>query len=183
MTAISPDSGGARRSSLEIGVDEGGSLHMWHEYFGPGTAWSASTSIPRARIRGRDDDDSAWGPGRPCLPGRGARRLPRIDILIDDGGHRMEQQINTVRGALPARSSRTASICARTCYTSLWPEYDAGYRHAGSFLEYTKALVDRLSALAFARSRDPGRRRRSRNPAHSMHFLRQRGRHRKAPDG
>jgi demethylmacrocin O-methyltransferase len=77
---------------LEIGIEKGGSLLMWQDYF------------PKATIYGLDmEDKSALANARvTTLMGDQAKRgdLQRamdisggeIDILIDDGGHTMEQQ-------------------------------------------------------------------------------------------
>ena len=138
---------------LEIGVDEGGSLHMWHEYFGAGTRVVGIDVNPACKkfedeattiLLGDQADRAFLAAVR--------ERLPRIDILIDDGGHRMEQQINTFEELYRHVQPHGIYLC-EDMHTSLWPDYGAGYRHAGSFLEYTKALVDRLSAW---HSPDPG---------------------------
>jgi cephalosporin hydroxylase len=77
---------------FEIGIDKGGSLVMWEEYF------------PKASIYGLDINDmSRFAHGRvKTIVGDQSKRheLQRaidisggdIDILIDDGGHTMEQQ-------------------------------------------------------------------------------------------
>jgi cephalosporin hydroxylase len=77
---------------FEIGIEKGGSLLMWQDYF------------PKATIYGLDiDDKTAMGNARvTTIVGDQAKRadLQRavdisggdIDILVDDGGHTMEQQ-------------------------------------------------------------------------------------------
>jgi len=87
---------------LEIGIYSGGSLRMWREYFGP-----------KARIYGVDiepgckafEDDSTkvfigdqedrdfWK--------RFKEQVPRLDIVIDDGGHISKQQVVTLEELLP----------------------------------------------------------------------------------
>jgi cephalosporin hydroxylase len=77
---------------LEIGIEKGGSLLMWRDYF------------PKATIYGIDiDDKAAMDNARvTTIMGDQSKRsdLQRaidisggdIDILVDDGGHTMEQQ-------------------------------------------------------------------------------------------
>jgi len=71
--------------------------------------------------------------------------VPRVDILIDDGGHRMDQQIATFEELFPHISERGIYLC-EDLHTSYWKEYDAGYRDPGSFIEYSKRLIDQLNA-------------------------------------
>lgn len=87
---------------LEIGVSHGGSLQMWKSYFGP-----------RAKIYGVDINPDckqleeeqiyifiADQADRGFLSSL-LEAIPRIDILIDDGGHTMAQQINTFEVLFP----------------------------------------------------------------------------------
>src|ERR1700722_5430768 len=81
---------------VEFGVKHGGSLQMWKHYFGP-----------RAKINGVDINPPSREGAEPQIEifiGDQADRsflkslltqIPRMDILIDDGGHTMDQQINT----------------------------------------------------------------------------------------
>jgi len=87
---------------LEIGVHSGGSLEMWQDYFGP-----------QARIYGVDIQPSCKafenGAVKIFIGDQGDRNfwkgfkaeVPRLDIVIDDGGHHTEQQIATFEELLP----------------------------------------------------------------------------------
>jgi cephalosporin hydroxylase len=139
---------------VEIGVAMGGSLPMWHHYFGPGT-----------RVVGVDIDPACRqfeGDGTTVLIGdQGDRaflaslreQVPHIDILIDDGGHTMVQQIATFEELYPHVDASGTYVC-EDMHTSLWPNFGGGYRREGTFLEYSKGLVDKLSAW---HSRDPAK--------------------------
>jgi hypothetical protein len=87
---------------LEIGVYSGGSLGMWREYFGdrctifgvdiePACKAYESDSV-RVFI-GDQSDREFWRDFR--------RQAPRIDIVVDDGGHKTDQQIATLESLLP----------------------------------------------------------------------------------
>lgn len=129
---------------VEIGVAQGGSLPMWHHYFGQGT-----------KVVGVDIDPACRrfeGGATTVLIGDQAdrgflatlrERVPRIDILIDDGGHTMEQQIATFEEIYPHIQPDGIYVC-EDMHTSLWPHFGGGYRRPGTFLEYTKGLVDKL---------------------------------------
>ncbi len=73
------------------------------------------------------------------------RRLPHIDIVIDDGGHAMGQQIASFEELYPHLQPRGIYLC-EDLHTSIVPQYNGGYRRPGTFLEYSKGLVDRLYA-------------------------------------
>jgi hypothetical protein len=80
---------------LEIGILLGGSLRMWHEYFErPERIFAADLLFPeergveaielgpRVELLRLDQSDRQQLAGMPR----------RLDLVIDDGGHRMEQQ-------------------------------------------------------------------------------------------
>ena len=73
------------------------------------------------------------------------RRFPRVDILIDDGGHFMKQQITTFRELYRHVQPEGVYLCedVHTSYMSRW---DGGLRRAGTFIEFSKTLVDDLHA-------------------------------------
>jgi hypothetical protein len=77
----------------EIGIYSGGSLPMWMDYFGPGTQVHGIDIEPACNVHagpgihvhiGDQSDRAFWA---------GFRKVaPKVDILIDDGGHEPEQQ-------------------------------------------------------------------------------------------
>src|SRR5262245_5732196 len=78
---------------LEVGVKDGGSLEMWRHYFGP-RATIIGVDIQEQCLElekdgfeimiGDQADRDFWSDFR--------ARFPSVDILIDDGGHTMQQQ-------------------------------------------------------------------------------------------
>jgi hypothetical protein len=87
---------------LEIGIYSGGSLGMWRHYFGPtarifgvdieGACKAYENEFVRVFI-GDQADRTFWQKFRD--------QTPPLDIVIDDGGHRAEQQIVTLEETLP----------------------------------------------------------------------------------
>jgi len=87
---------------LEIGVDSGGSIEMWQDYFGPkarlyGVDLSAQckayeTSSVKV-FTGDQADRNFWREFR--------RQVPVLDIVIDDGGHQPVQQAVSLEELLP----------------------------------------------------------------------------------
>jgi hypothetical protein len=87
---------------LEIGVYSGGSLPMWREYFGP-KCQVYGVDIEEA-CRVYENDWTSISIGDQADRGfwkRFKHQHPRIDVLIDDGGHEAEQQLVTLEEMLP----------------------------------------------------------------------------------
>jgi hypothetical protein len=129
---------------LEIGVLGGGSLQMWHHYFGHGTR-VVGIDVNPACEQFADESTTILigdqGDRRFLAEVRG--RVPHVDILIDDGGHTMQQQIATFEELYPHVQPHGIYVC-EDVHTSFISAYGGGYRRPGTFLEYSKALIDHL---------------------------------------
>jgi hypothetical protein len=131
---------------VEIGVYQGGSLQMWKQYFGErAQIWGvdvnplcAQFAEERVQIRIGNQADTSFLESL-------AAELPRIDVLIDDGGHTMRQQRTTFEALFPRIADDGVYIC-EDLHTSYWPEYGGGHLDPGSFIEFSKNLIDRLHA-------------------------------------
>ena len=131
---------------LEFGVSQGGSLQLWRHYFGPQAALFGvdinpncrQFEEPGTRIFIGDQED------RNFLRTL-ARTLPTIDILIDDGGHTMRQQIHTLEEFLP-RLAPNGVYLIEDLHTSYWRLWGGGFRRRGTFIEYSKRMIDDLNA-------------------------------------
>ena len=134
---------------LEIGIFQGGSLQMWKDYFGP-KAKIFGVDI-NARCKQFEEDQVRIFIGdqadKKFLSGL-KKELPRLDIVIDDGGHTMEQQINTFEALYPHLSPNGVYLCEDT-HTSYWQRYGGGLGKAGTFIEYSKNFADALHAWHF----------------------------------
>lgn len=102
---------GADVQVLEIGIYGGGGLEMWREYFGS-----------RCQIYGVDIAEA-------CMAYEGDRiaitigdqadpdfwteflRNRQVDVVIDDGGHEVDQQVTTLEAVLPRLSPGGVYIC------------------------------------------------------------------------
>jgi Methyltransferase domain len=97
---------------VEIGVYSGGSLGMWKHYFGPRCRIYGVDIEPACRryedeqteiFIGDQADELFWA--------RFVEQVPRIDVVIDDGGHEPEQQITTLEALLPHISPGGVYLC------------------------------------------------------------------------
>jgi hypothetical protein len=129
---------------VEIGVLGGGSLQMWHHYFGRGTRAVGIDVNPACEQFADESTTILIGDqGDRRFLAEVRRQVPHVDILIDDGGHRMQQQIATFEELYPHIQPHGVYLC-EDVHTSFISEYGGGYRRPGTFLEYSKALIDRL---------------------------------------
>jgi SAM-dependent methyltransferase len=97
---------------LEVGVYSGGSLDMWKEYFGPKChvygidIREECKSLETESIKifiGDQANREFWR--------RFRQEVPTLDILIDDGGHLLEQQIVTLEEMLPHLRPGGVYVC------------------------------------------------------------------------
>jgi len=131
---------------VEIGVYQGGSLQMWKQYFGPNAKIFGIDINPhrkkleeeQIKIFIGDQEDRVFLKSL-------IKKIPRIDILIDDGGHTMKQQIRTFEELFTHISKNGVYLC-EDLHTSYWPKFFGGYKKCGTFIEYSKNFIDYINA-------------------------------------
>jgi hypothetical protein len=131
-------------SFLEIGVYKGGSLPMWQGFLGPGSKLvfldidpaCRELALPGTMVEIGDQADPGF------LKRMGATYGP-FDLIVDDGGHKMHQQITSFRHLWPQLSDRGLYI-VEDVHTSYWPGFGGGFREPASFIEFAKDLIDRM---------------------------------------
>ncbi len=127
---------------LEIGTFLGGGLAMLRHYLGDEARLVGMDADPRAVqaaaghfhvVLGDQEDvetlqviSEKYGP---------------FDIVIDDGGHTMSQQITSIETLFPLVRDGGVYI-VEDCHTSYWPEFGGGLRREGTFVEWIKARLD-----------------------------------------
>lgn len=154
---------------VEFGVFQGGSLQMWKDYFGPKAKIYGVDINPHCKELEEEQVKIFIGDqeNRSFLRSL-ASEIPKIDILIEDGGHTMKQQIHTFEELYPYVADEGIYLCEDT-HTSYWNGFGGGYKKSGTFIEYSKNWIDdihawhseqagKLSVSDFTRS------------AHSLHY-------------
>jgi hypothetical protein len=121
-------------SILEIGIYSGGCLRMWRSYLGESCAVFGVDIQPECRAYeepgtrvfiGDQSDRAFWR--------RFKQEVPKLDIVIDDGGHLADQQIITLEELLPHLQPGGVYVCE-----------DVHGLHNG-FAAYVHALADNLN--------------------------------------
>jgi len=154
---------------LEIGVYHGGSLQMWRDYFGPGARIIGVDVNPRCQELAAPGIEIVIGDqADPRFLDALRQRIGRIDMLIDDGGHTMQQQLATFSALFPYVDANGVYLC-EDVHTSYWREFGGGFRQQNTFIEVMKGLIDHLNAFC---SKDPNSFAPSKftHTAASMHF-------------
>jgi hypothetical protein len=168
---------------VEIGVSRGGSLQMWKHYFGPTARIFGVDINPDCMAFSEEQVEILIGSQEDRAFLRSlTERVPLIDVLIDDGGHTMAQQITTFEELFPHVAPHGVYVC-EDLHTSYWKDWGGGYGSPSTFIEFSKNLIDQINAWhvpAAKPRRKRWYRRRSLPPtltiseftrsAHSLHF-------------
>ena len=146
---------------VEVGVLDGGSLEMWAAYFGPQCRVYGIDINPlcaqhqQDRISifiGDQQDRRFWATFK--------QQAPEVEILIDDGGHRPEQQMVTLEAMLPHLRPGGVYICE-----------DIHGIH-NTFAAFASGLASQLNQLAWSQAGSKSGRPTSsfQQAVHSIHF-------------
>ena len=132
---------------LEVGVSRGGSLQMWSDYFGKGSKFFGIDIDPRCKEFENENTKIFIGSqsDRKFL-NYVKENIPHVDILIDDGGHHMNQQIILFEELFGSVKKNGVYLCEDT-HSSYWLVFGGGYKRRGTFIEYSKNFIDMLNAF------------------------------------
>lgn len=131
---------------LEIGVSQGGSLQMWKNYFGNQVKIYGIDIDPRCKNLEEENIEIFIGSQSDRKFLREVKnKIGQVDILLDDGGHTMRQQIITFE-ELFSMVKEDGVYMAEDLHTSYWPTYGGGVRRSGTFIEYSKRFIDYINA-------------------------------------
>jgi hypothetical protein len=95
---------------LEIGIYAGGSLDMWREYLGPRSQLYGVDIDPNC-TRFEDATVFIGDQANRSFWKRFRAETPSLDVIIDDGGHTVEQQLVTMEELLPRLRPGGVYIC------------------------------------------------------------------------
>lgn len=140
---------------LEIGTFRGGGLDLLREYLGPHATLVGmdidpiAVEVASARhtvvLGDQTDPDQLLSV---------ADRFGPFDVVIDDGGHTMEQQIASITTLLPLVTEGGVYIVEDT-HTSYWEDYGGGLGREGTFVEWAKDRLDDVHAYHWSSSTPP----------------------------
>jgi hypothetical protein len=131
---------------LEIGVGEGGSSQMWKRYLGP-FAQIVGIDV-RPECKEYEDDQISIRIGGQEDPEFLAALLEEFgpfDIVLDDGGHFMNQIATSFAYLYPTMPINGVYLI-EDLHTAYRPTFGGGLGSPDSFVETSKGLIDELYA-------------------------------------
>lgn len=165
---------GTRPRILEIGVASGGSLEMWNNYFngecdiyGIDTNIHAKQHVAKLNAQnihvdvGDQQDREFWK--------KYINEKQKFDIVIDDGGHTMQQQIVTFEEIYDYINEDGIYLC-EDLHTSYINEFGGGYKKSDTFIEYSKNFIDMLNAYHIRDEHCKDKFRKFRSVTKSVHY-------------
>lgn len=108
---------------MEIGVYQGGSLKLWKDYFGNKCKIIGIDLNPECRKYREEQIEIEIGMQESRFFWNYIKKkYPHIDIVLDDGGHTMKQQIFTFTELFPHIVFEGIYMC-EDVFTSYWPRW------------------------------------------------------------
>jgi 23S rRNA U2552 (ribose-2'-O)-methylase RlmE/FtsJ len=129
---------------LEIGISHGGSLQLWKKYFGIKANIYAIDINPQCKMFEEEKVKIFIGSQEDELfLQKVLQELPDMDIIIDDGGHTMNQQIISFEN-LYLKVKEGGVYLVEDTHTSYWDNFHGGLKKKNTFIEYSKNFIDSL---------------------------------------
>lgn len=141
-------------SVLEIGVYRGGSMRMWSRFFGPQVRLVGVDIDPVALISADQYTVILADQADPEAMRELAEEHGPFDVIIDDGGHSMVQQITSIETLFPMLNEGGIYL-VEDCHTSYWDEFGGGRGREGTFMEWVKSHLDDLNGYHQDNAVDP----------------------------
>ena len=117
-------------------------MAVWRKYFGPDALIFGIDIDQRCavfdghagavRIGSQDD---------PKFLNSIVKEMGGLDVVIDDGSHKAKHQLASFELLFPLLADGGIYIC-EDLHASYWPDYRGGYRRKGTFIEFSKQLID-----------------------------------------
>lgn len=133
---------GQRTRFLEIGVSKGGSLQLWRKYFGSDAVIFGIDIDPecekynglagQVRIGSQVDERFLESV---------IKEMGGIDIVLDDGSHRMDHIPATLKALFPYLSDGGIYVI-EDLHTAYWKSYGGGYGRKTNFFHFIMEIVD-----------------------------------------
>lgn len=133
---------------LEIGVYKGGSLQMWKKYFGENAQIiGLDIDIGCKSFQENQIDIFIGNQNNEKDLESLVNKYGTFDIIIDDGSHVNEHQINSFKFLFDYLNDNGIYL-VEDLHTSYWPNFGGGYKRPNTFLEFTKDLLDDINGYA-----------------------------------
>ena len=129
---------------LEIGVQNGGSMRMWRDFFGPEAVIFGIDIDPKcARLNGKHGQVRIGSQADRLFLAEVVSEMGGLDLVIDDGSHVMEH-IRASLDELYPRLSEGGCYMVEDLHTSYWPDWGGGRRSRNNFFRVVAQMVEDL---------------------------------------
>lgn len=134
---------------LEIGVEGGGSLELWRQYFGPDAVIFGIDIDEQCAARAAEDVQVRIGDQANAEFLRAVvQEMGGIDLVLDDGSHVAKDQRASFDTLFPLLSDGGVYM-VEDAHTSYWVKHGGALRWPGSFIEVAKSMVDGIHRWYF----------------------------------
>jgi cephalosporin hydroxylase len=138
---------------LEIGVNRGGSLQMWREYFGPGALiYGIDVNPECAELADPPTQVRIGSQADPDFLRSVIDEMGPPDVIIDDGSHVARHQQVSFETLFPLLAAGGIYVI-EDMHTAYWRgEWEGGYKRRGTAVELVKELIDDMHGWWHRRS-------------------------------
>lgn len=127
---------------LEIGVNNGGSLQMWRRYLGPDAVLCGIDINPDcAQYDGQSGMVRIGSQDDPDFLAKVVSEMGGVDVVLDDGSHRMPHVEKSLRVLFPMLSDG-GTYMIEDLHTAYYPRFGGGFRAPGNFFNTLRRMVD-----------------------------------------
>ena len=134
-----------RRSNirfLEIGVSEGGSLHMWRSYFGAeATIFGVDINPNCAQFDGVAGQVRIGSQADPAFLAAVVAEMGGVDVVLDDGSHHMDHVRASLKTLFPLLSIGGLYMI-EDLHTAYWRSYGGSFTGKENFFSDLKTMID-----------------------------------------
>jgi hypothetical protein len=127
---------------LEIGINKGGSLQMWRNYFGDDAViYGIDIKKECAQFDGQAGQVRIGSQADPEFLNKVVDEMGGVDVVLDDGSHHMKHVRESFEILYP-RLSENGAYMIEDLHTAYLERFGGGYRHDDNFFRFLRELMD-----------------------------------------
>jgi hypothetical protein len=138
---------------LEIGVNNGGSLQMWRRYFGKDAVICGIDINPDcAQYDGQSGMVRIGSQDDPAFLENVVGEMGGVDLVLDDGSHRMAHIDASLRALFP-KLSTPGTYMIEDLHTAYYPRFGGGLSEPGNFFNTVRDMIDDMHSWYHGKKR------------------------------
>ena len=127
---------------LEIGVSKGGSLQMWRKYFGEDAIIFGIDIDPECeKYNGLAGQVRIGSQADVNFLSSVVVEMGGIDIVLDDGSHRMDHIVASLRTLFP-KLNHSGIYLIEDLHTAYWSGFGGGFGNKSNFFNIIRDVID-----------------------------------------